>query len=283
MPQAINFFAIDPMSAAIAEARVRRLMESPAAAFVMGQEQEQPPAPRKPYQTMGGVAVVSVRGLIVAQGIWYDETDAGRVGAALKQAAADSDVSSILLAVDSPGGEVVPTVGLADTVAAVNAIKPITAHVNGTGASAAYWIASQTSSIAASRMARVGSIGVIQVIYDTSEAAKAEGVRPVVITTAPLKATGVPGVPVTDEMVAESQAVVDGYMAAFVAAIKSGRGIDPKAVSTGGTWFAKEAKALGLIDKIASFDETLTAMIEKNNASAKARTAKARAGMAFME
>jgi signal peptide peptidase SppA len=276
--QPINFYAIEPMSAGLAEARALRLMTAPTAAMVM--EENKPE--RKLYPVAGGVAVIGLRGLIVASAAWMDETGAGTVSTAVKAAVADPDVKSILLAVDSPGGEVTPTIGLADTVGAASKIKPLTAHINGVGASAAYWIASQAGTVAASRMARVGSVGIIQVMYDTSAAAAAEGVRPVVVTTAPLKATGVPGVPISDDMVKEVQAIVDGYMAEFQAAIKAGRGIDPKAVATGQTWFAKEAKALGLVDKIASFDETLAAMMEKNLASASAQSAKARARMALL-
>ena len=281
MYNGFDFYAIEPASAARAEARVRRIIDGVKAAFVSGMDEQS--RERKPYEVAGGVAIVRLSGLMVSSASWFDEADMSATGTALKAAATDPDVRSILLAVDSPGGEVTGTIGLADITAAVNSIKPVTAHIAGVGASAAYWVSSQASSIVASRMARVGSIGVAVVMYDTSAMAEAAGVRPVVVATSPLKVTGADGVPITDEMTAEIKRTVEGYEAEFKAAIKTGRGIDPKTVATGQTWFPKEAKALGLIDKIGSFDETLAAMMEKNNAAAKARTAQARGRAALLD
>ena len=280
MNNGIDFYAIEPASAGPAAARVKRIMEGVGAVMVSGMDQR-PEA--KPYEVVGGVAVIRINGIMVNASYWSDEADMSRIESALKAAASDDAVASILLAIDSPGGQVTGTISLADTVSAVNKVKPITSHINGVGASAAYWTASQAKSITASRMARIGSIGVSVILYDTSVQAANEGVRPVVVETSPLKSIGADGVPITDEMVAEVKGVVEGYEAEFKAAIKAGRGIDPKTVATGQTWFAKDAKALGLIDRIASFDETLTAMIEKNNATAKARTAQARGRMALLD
>ena len=280
MNNGIDFYAIEPASAGLAAARIKRIMEGPVAVMVTGMDQG--PA-AKPYQEAGGVAVIRISGIMVNAAYWFDEADMSQIESALKAAASDEAVSSILLAIDSPGGQVTGTISLADTVSAVNKVKPITSHINGVGASAAYWTASQAKTITASRMARIGSIGVSVILYDTSVQAANEGVRPVVVETSPLKSIGAAGVPITDEMVAEVKGVVAGYEAEFKAAIKAGRGIDPKTVATGQTWFAKDAKALGLIDRIASFDETLTAMIEKNNATAKARTAQARGRVALLD
>jgi len=274
-----TYYSIEPASLGLVAARAKKIMETPMASLIEMKPPE--PGPRRPYSVAGTVAVIPLRGIMVSFALWYDEADIGAVSDAIKTAAVDEAVASILLVVDSPGGEAAATIGLADLIAAVNQRKPITAHIAGIGTSAAYWAASQAGQVVASRMARVGSIGVALVLYDTSAQASAEGVRPVVIQSSPLKTIGAAGVPITDEMVAELQKTMDGYMDAFKAAIKTGRGIDPKAVATGQVWFAKEAKALGLIDRIASFDETLAAMIQKNATSAKARTAMAKAKTVF--
>ena len=282
MNNGMDFYAIEPASAGLAAARVKRIMEGVGAVMVSGMEQR-PEA--KPYEVVGGVAVMAMRGLMVASALpWELElADMSRIESGLKAAGRDPEVSSILISVDSPGGQVTGTISLSDTVAAVNKIKPITAHIGGVGASAGYWVASQAGKVTADRMARIGAIGVVDILYDDSAAALAAGIKPVVIETSPLKSMGMPGVPVSAEMVEEAKRIVAGYMEAFTASIKAGRGIDPKTVATGQTWFAKDAKALGLIDRIATFDETLTAMIEKNNATAKARTAQARGRMALLD
>lgn len=56
---------------------------------------------------------------------------------------------------------------LARDVKAASRAKPLWAHIEDMGASAAYWVASQASKITAnSETALVGSIGTLQVIHD---------------------------------------------------------------------------------------------------------------------
>ena len=50
---------------------------------------------------------------------------------------------------------------LADAIRAANASKPVVAYVGGTGASAAYWIASAADEVVVDDTALLGSIGVV--------------------------------------------------------------------------------------------------------------------------
>src|SRR5690606_27712141 len=79
-------------------------------------------------------------------------------------------VRAILFAVDSPGGEANGISELSDLIFEARGRKPMVAHVSGTGASGAYWIASSADEVVTADTGIVGSIGVILRILDTRQA-----------------------------------------------------------------------------------------------------------------
>lgn len=228
-----------------------------------------PPARTSTLEMVAGaggrnVAVVKAAGTLMKQQSSTGGTSTVQLRRDIRQAAADPTVSGILLAIDSPGGTVAGTADLAADVAAARRKKPVWAHVDDLGASAAYWLASQADQVFAnSPTALVGSIGTIMTVYDVSKAAEAEGVRPVVFATGPLKGTGTPGTPITDEQRAYMQGLVDDVQTHFDAAVRKGRGLSAAelaAVRTGAVFPAAEAKQLRLIDGIQPLDKTLAAL-----------------------
>ncbi|HEY3624859.1 MAG TPA: S49 family peptidase, partial [Terracidiphilus sp.] len=58
----------------------------------------------------------------------------------------------------------------ADVIHAANRVKPVRAFVTGIAASAAYWLASQASSITLTPSGEVGSVGVLDLHADISKA-----------------------------------------------------------------------------------------------------------------
>ncbi len=232
------------------------------------------------YQVRAGVAEIFIEGALAKFDSKYGGTNTVRVREAVRAAANDADASAIMLRIDSPGGNVAGTKELADDVAAVNGRKPVYAYIEDLGASAAYWVASQAKRIYANEMALVGSIGTVAVLYDESKAAEMQGVKVHVISTGPMKGQGTPGTPVTPEEIAYVQGLVDEFNARFMASVQSGRSthgrsFDVKDVATGGVWIAPEAKKLGLIDQVATYDDAFASIAEVAKAKARARAAKA--------
>lgn len=209
------------------------------------------------------IAIIRAEGLLMKARTWFG-TSTVQLRRDIQAAANDKAVSGILLAIDSPGGTVAGTADLAADIKAARRKKPVWAHVNDLGASAAYWLASQAFKVFANTpTALVGSIGTVMTVYDQSEAASREGVRPVVFATGPLKGAGTPGTPVSEEHRAYFQNIVDETQASFDAAVRSGRGLSADqlaAVRTGGVFLAPEAKRLGLIDGIQPLEATLSAL-----------------------
>jgi len=135
------------------------LTEAEIAAFLFSDDEPEPST----YTLMGDVAYVSIKGPLVDHADGWDRmmglVSCDDLRTQLVQARTDPAVSRVVLQVDSPGGMVD---GLSEVVNAIKALgKPIVAHVEGTCASAAYWISSACDAIYAAVTSRVGSLGAI--------------------------------------------------------------------------------------------------------------------------
>jgi len=222
------------------------------------------------YDVEDGVALINVVGDILDQvPAIYSLSDCPATAMpdlieAIKGAAADAAVRSILLYVNSPGGIITGMEGeMQAALAAARAAKPVHAHVENVGASAAYWIASQADIVSASETSRVGSIGVYLYLEDWSGACAAAGVKPLLIRSGPLKGTGAGNAPISDAEIAVLQEEIDALAGLFVDAVAAGRRMDRdevQALATGRCWLAHEARALGLIDKVVNFDAAFAAL-----------------------
>lgn len=207
-----------------------------------------------------GTALVRVEGQITKYPSKFGGTSTVLTRRILSQAIADPDVRSIMLAIDSPGGQVAGINDLAEAVRRATETKPVTAFIEDLGASAAYWVASQAQTIVATRTTEIGSIGVFAVLQDLSGAAEREGITIRVVSTGPFKGLGVSGTPVTQEMIDDVQAHVDQIGSFFFQAVQQGRRLNAKqleAVTDGRVWLAAEAMQRGLIDRIGGFDDAL--------------------------
>ena len=102
---------------------------------------------RKPYRmTPAGTAIITITGSLVNRGAWIGANSGATsyegIGYQIAQAADDRKVRSILLDIESPGGEAVGAFETADIIRAASDKKRTVAVVNGMAASAAYALAS---------------------------------------------------------------------------------------------------------------------------------------------
>jgi signal peptide peptidase SppA len=175
----------------------------------------------------------------------------------IMQAANDGAVKGIVLKIESPGGTVSGMEYATRAIEYAKTKKPVTAHIEDIGASAAYWIASAADSVQANKSAEVGSIGVYMVAVDYSEMAKNDGIKVHVVSSGDLKGAGVAGSVIKDEHLDAWQDNINQYAAQFKSYVQGARRMsadEVEIVSTGRTWIAKEAKNLNLIDAVESFD-----------------------------
>lgn len=230
------------------------------APFAWGLDYEQSPASAVALASDGDVAVVMVMGPLTHHGVWWggDTYDAieERVAAALATSA-----STVVMKIDSPGGEVDGAFECARTLRlmAAAAGKRLVAYVDEIAASAAYALACAASAIYLPASARVGSIGVIEVVLDATAADAREGLRFDLVTSGARKADGNPHAPLTDEARARLQAEVDGFARLFFELVAGARGlsVDDVAAQQAAIYRGSDAVAMRLADAVASWDEAL--------------------------
>jgi len=146
-------------------------------------------------------------------------------------------------------------------VMAARTKKAVIAQIQYLGASAAYAVASAATEILAAPSAMVGSVGVYGAHDDVTEALAKLGVKRTYISAGKGKTDMIDG-PLGDEAKARTQAVIDGVYGRMVGDVVKGRGKGMTTDRVRNEWQAHvypatEALALGMIDGIATLDETL--------------------------
>ena len=209
-----------------------------------------------------GIAVIRIDGLMMKHSMSFGGTSTVEARLAIRAAANDDMVKGIMLVMDSPGGTVAGCDSLAKEIRTAAAMKPVHGYGEDLVASAAVWNMSQCSRISVNATCKYGSIGVLSVVEDSSEAHEMLGIKVHRIATGELKGMGTPGTEVTEPMLASLQESADRIQEHFLDAVVEGRGMtrDQVAVlATGGCWVGKDIPT-GLIDAIESFDEAMAAL-----------------------
>jgi len=230
-----------------------------------------PKSGRKPYRTTAdGVAIIPVLGSLVNRGSWLDAmsgvTSYEKLKFQIAAAARDKDVTSIILDMDSPGGEAVGAFEVGDVVAEAARAKEVVAVVNGMAASAAYAIASQASRIITTSSGISGSIGVVMLHADYSVAIANKGIKPTLIHAGARKVDGNPYQPLTDDVKAELKGEIDRFYDLFVTSVAVGRaGMTEEAIraTEARTYIGADAVAVGLADAVGSFESALSELSAK--------------------
>ena len=219
----------------------------------------------RPGPKTGGVARVSIFGSITRRdSLWsmlFGGPTVENLTGLLRQIGAEPAVSTVVLDVDSPGGTVDGIPELAAEVRALAEKKQVVAMANSLMASGAYWVASQADEIVAAPEALVGSIGVFTVHQDFSKFMDQAGVKTTYISAGKYKVEGNPAEPLSRDATDHLQSLVDSAYQLFVSDVAHGRGVSPAAVRSdygeGRLLTASAAKAAGMIDRVATADETL--------------------------
>lgn len=216
-----------------------------------------------------GVAVLPLVGTVVPRADIFSEMSGAvsvqRFQAAFRQALADPEVGSIVIDVDSPGGQVSGVEELSTEIYEAREQKPVTAVANSLAASAAYWIATAAEELVITPSGEVGSIGVFAMHEDLSRMLENEGVGVTLVSAGKYKTEGNPFEPLTEEARAAVQGRVDEYYEMFVAAVARNRGVKRSDVrhgfGQGRVVGASEAMSLGMADRIGTLDQTVDRLL----------------------
>ena len=236
---------------------------------------------------VGSVAVIPVYGVIAQRMDMFSEMSGGtstdRLTKQIKSAISDTAVGAILLDIASPGGSVYGISEISDIIFKARGQKKITAIANSLSASAAYWIGSAAEDFVITPGGEAVSIGVLAAHTDISKLEENEGVKTTLISAGKFKVEGNPFEPLSDEAKVAIQGRIDEYYDMFVKSVARHRDVSPSDVrngfAEGRVVGAKESGSLGMVDRIATFDDTL----EKLVGSKRAQTPKTRLNAANLK
>ena len=220
--------------------------------------------------TDAGIGVLPVYGVMVQRGGQLspdctEMTSYQRLGATFQAMMADPDVKGIMLEIDSPGGQVAGNFELANSILGARQSKPVWAHSNEIAFSGGYSLASAAERLYTPMTGMVGSVGVI--MQHVNQAAKDQkaGYEYTVIKAGANKDVFNPHAALTAEDRAWAQASVNRARDMFAQIVATGRAIDLKTVldTEASLIEAPDAKAIGFIDDVATFAETMSAFEQR--------------------
>ncbi|MBI3013756.1 MAG: signal peptide peptidase SppA [Candidatus Tectomicrobia bacterium] len=198
------------------------------------------------------IAIVSVRGTIL---------DAEDTVEQLKKYGEDATIKGIILRVDSPGGAVGPSQEIYTQVLKTRMSgKKVVASLGSVAASGGYYVAAATDRIIANPGTLTGSIGVIFQFANLEELMKKIGLKTVVIKSGQYKDVGSPMRPLREDERRLLQGVIDDVYEQFVQAVAKGRKLPiekVKEVADGRIFTGRQAKELGLVDKLGSLQDAV--------------------------
>ncbi|WP_341814245.1 S49 family peptidase [Wolbachia endosymbiont (group A) of Machimus atricapillus] len=208
-----------------------------------------------------GIAIIRIYGVLTKKTEAFDHildmTSYENIHEEIESALGDKSIETILLDIDSPGGEVNGVFDLADFIYESRTKKRIIAIANDDAYSAAYAIASSAEKVFVSRTSGVGSIGVIASHIDQSRFDEKQGIKYTTIFAGSRKNDLNPHEPMTSESLGSLQKEVDRLYEMFVQLIARNRGLSIEKIRSteAGLYFGEKAIEIGLADGVTTFFE----------------------------
>jgi capsid assembly protease len=229
-----------------------------------------------------GVAVLEVAGVIAPKATMFTRISGGTAASALAAQVTsmmnDPKVKSVVLDIDSPGGNVLGIPALGEAVRALAAAKPTVTVCTGTLCSAAYWVGSAANAVYLSGTTdNAGSIGVVAThAYDP----RRSEVQVTEVTAGKYKRMASGNAPLSADGRAYMQGQVDELYRVFVETVAANRQASVEEVLThmadGRVFIGQQAIDAGLAEGIATVD----AMVERLHANPQEFSTRGRARFA---
>jgi protease-4 len=208
-------------------------------------------------------------GVIVASGEILDgEQPPGTIGGdstarLIRQARLDKDIQAVVLRVDSPGGSVLASEHIYRELQALRAAgKPVVVSMGDLAASGGYYISAPADEIWASPVTLTGSIGIFAIIPTVDKTLGKVGVNVDGVGTTPLAGQMRLDRPLSQDARALIQAEIERGYDVFLERVSTGRKKTREQVDSiaqGRVWAGVDAKRLGLVDGLGSFDDATKA------------------------
>lgn len=209
------------------------------------------------------IQVIRLAGMIMDKpdGLWSSTSSATAVINKLRKAAKNNRIKGVLLRINSPGGTIATSQELHQAVDELTSKgKPVVASMGDVAASGGYYAACACDEIVANPGTLTGSIGVIMDLMNLKGLADKLGIQPQVIKSGPFKDIASPFRPLSPAETAILQSVVKSSYNQFISAVAKGRKMDlekVRKIADGRVYLGQQALALGLVDKLGSYDDAL--------------------------
>lgn len=218
------------------------------------------------YGMVGTTAVIPVFGALVNRfnSTYGFITGYNYIKNAIATALADESVDSIILDINSGGGEVAGCFETVDYIKAAHSQKEIHAVVDSSCYSAAYAIASACTSIKATPSSGIGSVGVVAMHASYEKMLENEGISVTFIKAGDHKVDGNPYEELSDSVKADMQKRIDATYQEFVSLVSVNRSLAVEDVvkTQAACYTAQEAKSIGLIDDVISVEGAVKLITE---------------------
>ncbi len=208
-----------------------------------------------------GIGIVPVHGTLVHRTMGISAlsglTSYADIEANFEKALDNKDVHTILLDVDSLGGEVAGVFDLADVIYNSRNKKQIIAVANEIALSAGYLIASSANKVFMSRTAKAGSIGVIALHVDRSAKNIQTGIKYTAVYAGAKKNDFNPNEPLADSAKADLQIKINNLYDLFTKTVARNNGLTQEEIKNqeAAIYLGEAAINAGLVDKILPFNE----------------------------
>lgn len=231
--------------------------------------------------SVGSIAVMDIKGKLVPGNDWYNKylnrTGYGEIRDALDVIKESGDYTDTILNIASAGGSAVEVDQTALAIEQFdNEVMPVYAHSSSQMLSGAQWIGSAARKRYGTSMSSHGSVGVVAIHKEYTEAYKNAGVGLRVFRVGQLKALGNEYEKLTPEAISQIEREMGQINDFFVNALITNLGLSEQHVrdeiATGATWFGESAKRLGLINKVRTLDKLIESLLHKRQ-SAHSQTA----------
>jgi protease-4 len=216
----------------------------------------------------GNIAVIPIEGVITTEG-GSGNLMSSEVVQWIREAESDDTIQAVIFRVNSPGGSPVATEEIARAIEEMD--KPSVAVIREIGASGAYWVASATDRIYASRMSLVGSIGVLASYIEFAGTLERYNATYRSLTAGEFKDTGSPFKELTPREEAMFQKQLDALHDIFIQAVAENRGLPEdkvRKIANGWVYTGDESLENGLIDAIGNEDDAIYDLEQELNITA---------------
>jgi protease IV len=234
-------------------------------------------------RSMNKIAVVDISGIITGQSIDRGRSPVEYISDQLTIAARDARVKSVLIRVNSPGGEVLASDEIYHAILDFRrkTQKPIIAYLGSLAASGGYYVAAPCTLIVGNELTITGSIGVIMNAYNYRGLMNKVGLRPQTFKSGKYKDM-LSGARDLDQLTPEEeqelmeerqmvQQIIDETYETFKSAVKTGRdqpdrlslqqarplSTDWVDYADGRIFSGRQAYELGFIDQLGNFESAV--------------------------